>query len=616
MNADEIREKYWQFFKKEGHVIIPPAPLVPKDDPTTLFTGSGMQQLVPYLKGEPHPMGKRLADSQPCFRAEDIEEVGDNRHTTFFEMLGNWSLGDYFKKEQLPWFFEFLTKVVGLDPKRLYVTVFEGSDSVPKDKESIKLWQELFKIKEPAREGEKGFDPKIKIYTYGGDKNWWSRAGAPEKMPVGEIGGPDSEVFFDFGEELKIHEKSPFKDKPCHLNCDCGRFLEIGNSVFMEYEKQADGSFKPLPNKNVDFGGGLERIAAASQNQSDMFQTDLFRPLIKEIEQAVNKKYERKYQAPMRVITDHLRAATFMAQEELEPSNKKQGYIMRRLIRRSAAKMVQLGIVASRKIVPKICQSIIKTYQDLYFKKNSYEIHPIIGKEIDSFEKVFHRGLKILQTKPVNGELLFDLHQTHGFLFEISEELLKEWGRPITEEEKREFEKEMKNHQEKSRTASAGMFKGGLADKSEEVTKLHTATHLLHEALRRILGKHVQQVGSNITAERLRFDFTHPDKLTDGQIKKTEDLVNEQIKKNLKVESKTMSLDEAKKQGALAFFGQKYPEKVKVYKIGPSVSSEQAFSKEVCGGPHVNFTGKIGRFRIKKEESCGAGRRRVYAVVT
>jgi len=607
MDSRQVREKYLHFFKKKGHAIIPPAPLVPKDDPTTLFTSSGMQQLVPYLKGEPHPMGKRLVDSQPCFRAEDTEEVGDNRHTTMFEMLGNWSLGDYFKKEQLPWFFQFLTEEIGLSKEKLYVTVFKGNKDAPKDKKSIKIWQNLFETKKPAWDGEKGFDSKIKIYEYDATKNWWSRVGTPDKMPPGEIGGPDSEVFYDFGPELKIHENSPLADRPCHVNCDCGRFLEIGNSVFMEYEKQKDGSFKTLPAQNVDFGGGLERIVAASQNSPDIFKTDLFSSIIRIIELESGKKCEGENKIPMRVIADHMRAAVFMAQEGVEPSNKKQGYIMRRMIRRSAVKMMQLGI-ASRKNIPKICQSIIDVYGSLYFNKRADELYPIIKEEVDSFERAIHRGTKILQTKQISGKLLFNLQQTYGFPFEISEELLTEWGKPITEKDKKEFEKEKKKHQKLSRKASKGMFKGGLVDKSEEVTKLHTATHLFHEALRRVLGEHVQQVGSNITAERLRFDFTHPEKLTDQQIKKIEDLVNEQIKKNLKVTKKVMTISKAKKQGALAFFGQRYGDKINVYKIG-------SFSKEVCAGPHVDFTGCLGQFTIKKEESCGAGKRRIYGVL-
>lgn len=613
MKSQQLREKYVSFFVGKKHKEIPPAPLIPLDDPTTLFNGSGMQQLVPYLKGEAHPMGKRLVDSQPCFRAEDIEQVGDNRHTTFFEMLGNWSLGDYFKKEQLSWFFEFLTQIVGLDPDRLYVSVFEGNKAIPEDKESVKIWQELFDTTKPVQSGKESFDEKIKIYSYEASKNWWSRAGVPENMPTEEIGGPDSEVFYDFGKDFKLHENSSFKDEPCHINCDCGRFFEIGNSVFMEYEKQKDGSFKPLPNKNVDFGGGLERIAAAKINSPDIFRIDLLWPIIELIENFCKKKY-KKNEKPMRVIADHMRAAVFMAQEGLEPSNKMQGYAMRRLIRRSVVKMKQLDAVPL-KLMPAISQQIVDIYGDLYFSKKNSELFPIIEKEIDRFERTIERGTKLLKTKQISGKLLFDLHQTDGFPFEISQEILEQSGRPITEKEKKEFEDEKKKHQKLSQTASKGMFKSGLADSSEEIICLHTATHLLHEALRMVLGDHVQQVGSHITGERLRFDFTHSDKLKDTEIEKIEVLVKEQIKKNLPVKFKIMNLAEAKKEGALAFFGQKYPDKVRVYFIGPSVSSGQVFSKEVCGGPHVDFTGKIGSFKIVKEGAVGAGKRRIYATI-
>ena len=614
MTSNALRKKFIDFFVQKRHKEIPSAPLIPPDDPTTLFNGSGMQQLVPYFKGNPHPMGKCLVDSQPCFRAEDIEEVGDNRHTTFFEMLGNWSLGDYFKKEQLFWFFEFLTKVVGLDPEKLYATVFIGNKKIeiPPDNESANILQEIFKkeginakvIDQAEKKGLQG--GRIFYYdeTFG---NWWSRAGTPSNMPPGEIGGPCSEMFYDFGKELKLHENSSFKSQPCHVNCDCGRFFEIGNSVFMEYEKQKDGSFKPLPNKNVDFGGGLERILAASQNSPDIFQTGLFWPVIEKLQKISGKKYLDN-EVSMRIITDHLKAAVFMAQEGLRPGNKKQNYLMRRLIRRSVVKMMHLDIAIQRDI-NSVVEEIVNIYGSLYFNNEKLiEISVLIREEIDNFQKTIHKGTKLLQTKNVNGKLLFDLYQTYGFPFEISQELLKEWGKPITEKEKKEFEMEKKKHQELSRTASKGMFKGGLADNSDKTAKLHTATHLLHESLRRVLGNHVQQVGSQITQERLRFDFTHPKKLTEKEIKEIENIVNEQVNKNLSVKFEIMSLEEAQKQGALAFFGQKYPEKVKVYSIGD-------FSREVCGGPHVGFTGKLSVFKIVKEEAVGSGKRRLYAIL-
>ena len=606
MNAQVLRSKFIEFFNGKNHKEIPPASLIPPDDPTTLFTSSGMQQLVPYLKGETHPMGKRLVDSQPCFRAEDIDEIGDNRHTTFFEMLGNWSLGDYFKQDQLTWFWEFLTEVLKLPKARLHVTIFDGdknlkrktnvSQSLTPDVESKSMWLKL------------GV-PESHIHWYRSDKNWWSRAGTPEKMPVNEIGGPDSEVFYDFGAQLKIHENSPFKNQHCHINCDCGRFLEIGNSVFMQYKKKTDGILEPLPNKNVDFGGGLERILAALENKPDLFKTELFWPIIEEIENLTGKSYQDN-EKPMRVISDHLRAATFMIAQGLEPSNKLQGYVLRRLLRRAAVKMHDLTGGLKLDFSP-ICLAVIQMYQGKYFK-NKIEIHQkvsnIINQEMDKFAVCLTKGLKEFEKaadKQLNELFAFNLLQTYGFPFEITAELFQKKGKKI---DRQKFDRIYEKHQDLSRKVSTGIFKGGLADHSETITKLHTATHLLHSALRQVLGKHVQQVGSNITSERLRFDFTHPQKLAQEEIKQAEDLINQQIKKNLKIECKIMSLEEAKKLGALAFFGQKYPQKVKVYQI-------QAFSLEVCGGPHSGFTGSLGMFRIKKEESNGAGKRRIYGVL-
>ncbi len=608
MTSAQIRQKYLKFFAARGHAVIPSAPLVPENDPTTLFTSSGMQPLVPYLLGQSHPAGKRLVNSQKSFRAQDIEEVGDNRHTTFFEMLGNWSLGDYFKQQQLPWIFEFLTQELGLDPNRLYVTVFEGNSSVPKDTKSINIWKQIFStVGIDAKENER-------IFLYPANKNWWSRSGEPENMPAGEPGGPDSEVFFDFGENLRTHENSIYKNEQCHPNCDCGRFLEIANSVFMQYQKpaspaggQADGSLKELPQKNVDFGGGLERLTAAANNQPDVFQTDLFWEAIHVLDK--NNKHYKSYKddpKSYRIIADHLKAAIFIIAAGVEPSNKDRGYILRRLIRRAALQLHLLKIPWSK------AQETIPIFHHMYssiYPTNIYTSQQTIGTEILKFQITLERGLKEFnKLKSIDGKIAFDLFQTYGFPREMTAELAAQTGQKI---DKLEFEAEFKRHQELSRTSAKGMFKGGLANHSETVTKLHTATHLLHAALRKFLGNHVHQTGSNITADRLRFDFSHPAKLTDEDMKKVENWVNGQIKNDLPVSSQTMTLLQAKKQGALAFFGDRYASQVNVYTIGNNKTG--IVSMEVCGGPHVGRTGLLGRFQLGKEENIGAGKRRIYA---
>lgn len=562
MTTSEIRSAYLKFFQDKGHTIIPPAPLVPPNDPTTLFTSSGMQQLVPHLKGEPHPMGKRLVDSQPCFRADDIDAVGDNRHTTFFEMLGNWSLGDYFKAEQLAWFWEFLTQVLKLSKDKLYVTVFSGGSGVPKDEETFNIWKKI------------GL-PESHIFYYPAEKNWWSRSGTPDKMPAGEIGGPDSEVFYEFT-DVKHHPKF---GKNCHPNCDCGRFLEIGNSVFMQYEKQIDGSFKPLPKQNVDFGGGLERLAAACQNQSDIFQIDIFRTLMQAI--------KANSLADSRLIADHLRAASAMLNEGILPSNKKQGYVLRRLIRRAAVKLDH--------------PQTLTDYLGLL--KTTAVSRQILSGEITKFSHSLAIGKKVLaKAKKIDEALAFDIFQSYGLPFEVITTVTK------VKLSKDKFDALLKKHSQLSRTASAGMFKAGLADHSETVTKLHTATHLLHAALRQVLGSHVRQEGSNITSERLRFDFSHPQALTPAEISQVETLINQKIKDNLPVTKTILDKETALQSGALAFFKETYPDKVSVYSIGN-------FSKELCSGPHVDSTAKIGSVKIIKQESIGAGKRRLYAVL-
>lgn len=615
---DQLRQRYLAFFAQHGHAVVPSAPLVPENDPTTLFTGSGMQPMVPYLLGEKHPLGTRIVDSQKCFRSQDIEEVGDNRHTTFFEMLGNWSLGDYFKTEQLRWFFTFLTQEVGLDPQRLYVTVFRGSSAlgIPRDDESIEIWQQLFRevgITATAVDDaeEKGLQDG-RIFSYGEKKNWWSRSGVPANMPAGEPGGPDSEVFFDFGAELHLHQRSPFKDQPCHVNCDCGRFLEIGNSVFMQYQKQADGSFKELPQKNVDFGGGLERILAVAQGTQDVFETELFQGTMAEIVRVTGKPYQAEFQAPMRVIADHLKAAVFLIKDGVIPSNKAQGYFLRRLIRRATVKLHQLGAGLDSSTLFAIAdQGILPTYAGVYFdpEKDRQLIDRVLSDEAAKFTRSLDKGMRFFaKHTQVDGQVAFDLYQTYGFPLEITIELAQQRGQNVDVDQ---FRAEFDKHRQLSRTASAAMFKGGLADHSETTTKYHTATHLLQAALRQVLGPHVQQKGSNITVERLRFDFAHPRPLTDEQLRQTEQQVNAWITADLPVQMAMMPKDQALKSGAIAFFVEKYPDEVSVYTIGRDAASDWV-SKELCGGPHVKSTAVIGPISLVKEQSVAGGVRRIY----
>lgn len=599
MTHQEIREKFINFFKEKGHVSVPSSSLLPSD-PSVLFTTAGMQAMIPYLLGEKHPLGNRIVDSQKCFRADDIEEVGDNRHTTFFEMLGNWSFGDYFKKEQLNWIFEFLTKEIGIDPEKLYVTVFAGNEVAPRDEETTQIWKSIFE--------SVGIDSKSRIFYYDEAKNWWSRSGIKKNMPPGEVGGPDSEIFYDFGTE---HDRA-FGEN-CHPNCDCGRFMEIGNNVFIEYKKNDSGSFDLLPQKNVDFGGGLERITAASESQPDIFQTSSFTEIIQNIEEASGRKYKDD-QKSFRIIADHIKASVMLISDKATPSNKLQGYIVRRLIRRA---MRYARILEEKKITPilqGVAQATIKTYQ----LPNQDAIVEVLLTEIVRFSKTLQTGLQIAdQETTLNAKIAFDLYQSHGFPFEMTEEIARERGQKV---EYGEFRKEFEKHQEISRTGAEKKFGGhGLtldtgelkAANEEEikiVTRLHTATHLLHASLRKVLGEEVRQAGSDITAERLRFDFTFPRKLTLEEIKKIEDLVNDIIKQALPVTKEEMPYEEALKTGALSFYKQKYPKMVNVYSVGN-------FSKELCGGPHVSRTSEIGQFKIIKEEAVSAGTRRIRAVV-
>ncbi len=628
MKSADVRKKYLTFFTSRGHVEIPSAPLVPENDPTTLFTSSGMQPLVPYLLGQPHPSGKRLVNSQKSFRSQDIEEVGDNRHTTFFEMLGNWSLGDYFKKEQLPWIFEFLTRELGLDPKRLLVTVFEGDRSVPKDTESIEIWKEIFsgvgieaKLADAKALTGKGGE---RIFAYPAKKNWWSRSGEPEKMPPGEPGGPDSEVFFDFGPSTssgQARHTSAF-GPICHPNCDCGRFLEIANSVFMQYQKMADGSLKELSQKNVDFGGGLERLVAATNDNPDIFQTDFFIEAIKSLE-AIRKAGEgySENPKPYRIIADHLRAALFMVADGVVPSNKAQGYVLRRLLRRSMVYARTLGMQGDEwlsRVLPSLAQSYRESYP--HIDENLPQMNEEITREVDRFRKTIEKGLGEIEKLPMlDGKQAFFLYESYGFPWELTEEIALEKQQTV---DRAQFEEEFKKHQELSRTAAAGMFKGGLADHSEQTIKLHTAHHLLLAALQKVIDPAIKQRGSNITAQRLRMDFNFGKKLTPEDLKKAEALVNEKIKENLPVRRVEMAREEAEKIGAQMEFGHKYPDRVSVYLIGlkdkigfQAATPADYFSAEFCGGPHVAFTGTIGHFTINKEESAGAGVRRIYASV-
>jgi len=616
MTANELRTKYLEFFKSKGHTIIPSALLVPENDPTTLFTGSGMQPMVQYFLGEKHPMGTRITDSQKCFRAQDIEEVGDDRHTTFFEMLGNWSLGDYFKKEQISWMFEFLTEEIGLDSQKLYITVFRGNEElgIPRDSEAVDFWKKEFAKKGIAAEAvdfaERDGMQGGRIFYYDEKKNWWSRSGVPASMPVGEPGGPDSEMFWDFGEELKLHENSKFKDQSCHVNCDCGRFVEIGNNVFMQYKKTEKG-FVSLPKGNIDFGGGLERLVAAQNNQHDIFKTDLFFPIIQKIEELSGKKYGQSAKAyDMQVIADHLKAATFLIADGVVPSNTGAGYVLRRLIRRAVRYGKIVGI--ENDLTANVANVVVGIYEKIYpeLKNKQQVIFDELKKEEEKFRKTLENGLKIFnKLGNITGRDAFDLYATYGFPIELTLELAKKKNIIVNE---KEFEEELKKHQDLSRTASAGMFKGGLQDSGEDAAKLHTATHLLLAALRQVLGNQVFQKGSNITPERLRLDFSHGEKMTPEQIKEVENLVNMAIEADLEVIREEMSLEQAKNSGAMGVFEAKYGKNVSVYSI---VESAEVVSREICGGPHAKRTGALGRFRIQKEEASSAGVRRIKAVL-
>ena len=620
MTAGEIINKYIAFFENKGHKRIPNSPLVPQNDPTTLFTNSGMQPLIPYLAGEPHPEGKMFVNVQNCFRGQgaldDINEVGDNRHLTFFRMLGNWSLGDYFKKEQLPWMFEYLTSDLNLDPKKLYVSVFAGYKEIPKDEEAIAIWTKIFE--------KEGLDPKEKIFEYGPEKNWWSRAGVPENMPAGELGGPDSEIFYDFETE---HDPN-FGEK-CHINCDCGRFLEISNNVFMEYKKEEDGSFTKLPQRNVDHGAGAERILMAAENQPDVFLTSLFHRIIETLEKQTDKTYGDN-KREMRMITAHLSSSCFIVNSGVYPSNKEQGYILRRLIRRAVDSFNKLGGNDVKPVLEEIVGQYKETDADL--ADNFEKISNTILEETEKYQKSLSKAKAFLEKKysPVipnvaeeshttGGEIMgtieispddaFIIYTTHG----LSPTQIKSLGYTFDEQA---FAEKMKEHKNLSKAGAGQKFRGGLADHQETTVMGHTATHLLHQAIRDLLGTDVHQSGSNITTERVRFDFNFDRKLTDEEIKHLENTVNGKIKQNLPVHFEMISTEEAKKMGAIGLFEDTYADVSKIYFIGgDSKHPEEAYSIEFCGGPHVDFTEKVKSFRIIKQEALGRGYRRIYAEV-
>lgn len=626
MNAQEIRKAYLEFCQKNGHKIIKRASLILKDDPTTLFTGSGMQPLLPYLLGKKHPDGVRLTDSQTCLRAQDIDDVGDNRHTTFFEMLGNWSLGDYFKEQQIRQFFEFLTDVVGLDPSKIYVSCFIGNKkyNIPRDDESAKIWQKVF--------AEKGIDAKIveldtaengdklglqggRIFFYNDKENWWSRGGGLDTTPIGDPCGPDSEVFYDFGEEN--HDASFGKAHPAS---DSGRFMEIGNQVFMQYRRLEDGSFEPLEHKNVDFGGGLERIAAAKIDNPDVFQISLMKPIIEKIEEISGKKYDENT-ASMRVIADHLRSAAFLAVDGCTPSNKEQGYVMRKFIRRAMAKAFDLGIEDNfvEQIIPVIVDIYAPDYQEVAEKGD--EIVAVMVKEEKAFRRTLQKGLRELEKfskDGLTGVELFQLYDTFGFPLELSTEEAVRRNISLSENWQEEFNAKMKEQRERSQTASKGKFKGGLEGQTLEHRKLHTATHLMNAALHNMFEGQIAQKGSNINTDRLRFDFTFDRKLTDEEKKQIEDTVNEQISKGLEVSWAEYPTDYALNElKAIGVFGDKYGETVKVYTM--KAEGEKPFSVEICGGPHVDNTRELSeggkKFKIVKEQSSSAGVRRIKAIL-
>lgn len=631
MNANEIRQKFLDFQVKHGHKVIPPAPLVLENDPTTLFTGSGMQPLLPYLLGQPHPEGTRLTDSQPSMRLQDIEDVGDPRHTTVFEMLGNWSLGDYFKEEQIQNYFDFLTKEIGLDPEKIYVTCFIGNEKygIPKDTEAAEIWQRVFekagveaKIAEigSAENGDqRGIKPGERIFFYDDKENWWSRGGGIETTPLGDPCGPDSEVFYDFGEDKQDVEKYG----KSHPASDGARFMEIGNQVFMQYKRKEDGTFEELEHKNVDFGGGLERLAAAAIGSFDVFKISLMAPIIEKLEQMSHKKYDNNTDE-MRIIADHLRGAYLLAAQGLVPSNKAQGYALRRLVRRAVLRALDLGIGQDflEEILPIIAENYAELSDDIL--PNRANVLEILTKEENAFRKTINKGVKELQKlgadQLLTGAELFKLQDTYGFPLELSVEEAYKLGLKLSDNYQEEFNQALDEQRERSKTASKGMFKGGLSDTSDQTVKYHTACHLLLAALQQEIDPSINQKGSNLTPERLRFDFNIDHKLTSEELAKVEAKVNEWISQDLPVVfaeyDKDYAFDVLHAHGS---FRDRYPDRVTVYAIGKGLETpaddKEKVSIEICGGPHVTHTGELGHFKITKEESSSAGVRRIKAIL-
>ena len=623
MKASEVRQKYLEFMKSKGHVQIAPAALVLENDPTTLFTGSGMQPLMPYLLGKKHEDGTRLTNSQPCLRLQDIDDIGDPRHSTVFEMLGNWSLGDYFKEEQIRNFFTFLTQEIGLNPEKIYVTCFIGSEKygIPRDDEAASIWQKVFaevgieaKIAEidTAENGDKrGIESGERIFFYNDKENWWSRGGGIETTPIGDPCGPDSEVFYDFGEDkqdVKKYGKS-------HPASDGARFMEIGNQVFMQYRRMEDGSFEELEQKNVDFGSGLERVTAASIDSFDIFQISLLKPIIDKLAEISGKAYESNT-SEMRIIADHLRGAYLLTAQGLVPSNKQHGYALRRIIRRAILKALNLGI--EQNFLEEVLPAIAENYKDLpdSILTNRNDVLSVLSKEEQAFRRTLNRGIKELgklKEAGLTGKEIFMLQDTYGFPMELSVEEAYRQDIQLSENWRAEFDAALEEQRNRSKTASKGMFKGGLEDHGEMSTKYHTATHLLLAAIQKLIDSESYQRGSNITAERMRLDFACDHKLNKEELRQLEDQVNEWIRADLPVQfaeyDKEYARNELKAHGS---FWEKYPEKLTVYTIG---DFDNPTSREVCGGPHVEHTGVLGHFKIQKEEASSAGVRRIKAIL-